>query len=403
MRVLEADLDRVRLSVRRPSMAGAWLVLAAILVLLLVPLAGWGAVISQLLRLRQAADTAPPEPLACTWETLDSDPFCARLEPSLLRLPSLAEVYLARRGVHRAQLLPTAFEASPPVVSPLHAPFASLVTNDYERRLVGQVLRDVGGSNPAHPEGRGSAAWLGRDPILGVPLGGPLPDDATVMERIRAHQPGLPPLVDRRNTPLDALEEADVVRTIEDGSRRVTGGPERAHLADRAIHDVRYFDALRTEAVAQAVARHHRDDHEAWATEQVEIEAEAALWRDRRQAALPGVIGAWGLAGVLVVPLLMQRRRTLLVTLDRHALTLDDRRILWESIEELIWTPQSVVFRLEGGIEGEIGELSLSTQEIRMLDRTSQAMWLTPRDAPSQASEDAIRQLLDDAGPRGPA
>ncbi|MEN0063143.1 MAG: hypothetical protein AAGA48_13390 [Myxococcota bacterium] len=403
MRVLEADLDHIRLTVRRPARVSATLLLLAVLVLVLGPLVWWSLVVGHLMTLREAAERPPPKPLDCTWPNLGSASHCANVTPELRDLPSLSQVYLSRRTYHRAHLFPTAFTPPPPVIAPLKPPFANLVTNDYERRLIAQVLRDAGVPLDDEPVDGHAASWLGRDPVLGVPLGGRQLDDETTMQRVLDYQPDLPVFADYRTTSLEQLIDQGLLRlgdtseAEEIPTRWVADPVAMAHLSDRAANDVRYFAALRDQAVAGAVAQQHAGAMARWKARREDLHAEIAVWRAHRRAGVPGVIGAWGIAALLVFPLTWQRKRRFEIGMDLHALTLGDTRILWESLEELIWTPRKVTFRLESGAEGEISQLALSNSDIRMLERTSDAMWLQDRNAPSDATQRAIRQLVEGA------
>ncbi len=395
MRVLEADLDRIRLTVRRPARAEAVTILVGMAVLALGPLGWFSVVSSELAEVEAALAEAPPEPLPCTWETLRTIEACTELAADLLELPSLADVYLVRRRHHRAELLPELFDAPPPVVAPLPDPFDHLVDDDARRRLVGHVIRDAG----LPVEDESPTGWMGRDPVLGVPLGSRLPDDRSVLAHAEDHASEQSELA-RVADSAAVLVETGMIRETTEGHYVVTSDEMRAHLASLAARDVLDFAELRTAALEVLVDRQHATATHEHRSHQVELEGRAAAWRVRRSGGIPVLVGAWALAAALVMPLSWCFRRRITITMDLHALTLGDVRLLWESLDELIWTNQHVTWHVEGGTKGRVGELQLSDGEVRMLQRTSHAVWLRDRGGPPHGALRAIRQLVENA-PRG--
>ncbi|MEM6930412.1 MAG: hypothetical protein AAF602_25975, partial [Myxococcota bacterium] len=263
MRVLEADLDRIRLTVRRPARAEAFALLAGIAALALAPVGWLWVVTTELSEVETALAEPAPTASPCTWDTLQDYADCSDLASELRDLPTLSQVYLARRRFHRARLVPEVFEGSPPLVAPLEEPFAHIVHDDAQRRLVGHILRDATVTLPDDAvEGR-AAGWMGRDPILGVPMAGRSHDDAYVLEHARAYAPALPAMPDT-GRPADELVTDGILRETAEGTYLVSSEELRVHLAFLAARDVQTFAELRAEVVTDAVARQHAEEQRAW-------------------------------------------------------------------------------------------------------------------------------------------
>jgi len=396
VRVLEADIDRIRLSVWRPARAEAALLFVVIVALAVVPLVWLGIVSREVARLQGDLEAPRPERLECSWETLRSRTECADAAPHLLEFPSLAEVYLARRIFHRAQLFPGAFEAPPPVIQPLRPELTSLVSSDYERRMLGQVLRDAGVHLHGDPDDGHAGGWVGRDPILGVPLGA-MPDDLLTRDRLALFQPALGELPDHSGASREELIGSGLLREIRRGAHDVVGAEELLHIAKRAADDVRIFLAIREAAVVAAVDARYEAETTAWEQRRAARAAGLATWREHRRSGLPWLIGSFLVAAGLLLPLSWLLRRRFTVSMDLHALTLGEIRLLWESLEELNWHHRRVHWHLDDGREGVVRDLALSDADVRILERTSNAVWLRDRGGSPNPAYRAIRSLIEGA------
>ncbi|MEO0599901.1 MAG: hypothetical protein AAF211_00600 [Myxococcota bacterium] len=396
MRVLEADLDRIRLTVRRPARAEAFALLAGIATLALAPVGWLWVVTTELSEVETALAEPAPTALPCTWDTLHDYADCADLASELRDLPTLSQVYLARRRFHRARLVPEVFEGSPPLVAPLDEPFAHIVHDDDQRRLMGHILRDATVALPDDAvEGR-AAGWMGRDPILGVPMAGRSHDDAYVLEHARDYAPILPAMPDS-GRPAAALVADGILRETAEGTYLVSSEELRAHLAYLAARDVLTYADLRAEVVIDEVARRHAAERESWETRRTTLQTQLATWDAGRRRGIPTLVGCWLVGALMLMPLSWCFRRRLTITMDLHALTLGETRLLWEALDELTWTHRRVSWQLEGGSKGKVGDLDLTDGEVRMLERTSTAVWLRDRGGPPTTALRAIRQLVDGA------
>lgn len=394
MRVQEADIDRIRVTVPRPARVEAFLLLTVIAALAIVPIGWYAVVTSEIGRLQRELEVPPPVALQCSWDTLRTETACADVAEHLLDLPSLADVYLARRIVHRAALLPSVFEAPPPVIAPLRDPWPALVADDQERRLIGHILRDAGAALPAEADEGRTVGWLGRDPVLGVPLGGKAPDDATTLERAEQYAPELPDLPELGDRTPEELAEAGVIRSTG-GGWAVSSSEILVHMADRAADDVVTYARVRSAAVEAAVQRHYDDALAAFGERRTALDGAIGIWQTQRKAALPAIVGAWGVAALLLLPLSWLLRRRLNVTIDLHSVTIGETRLLWEILEDLTWTRRRVTWRLDDGSTGSVRELALSHADVRVLERTSTAVWLRDHGADTNQALRAIQQLVD--------
>jgi hypothetical protein len=385
MQLIEAHMDRVRFSVRRrsPRLVAALLVVGAALVgsgVLAVLGTAWtmsGAAPATV------APTIPP-PLDCPAPT--DDPVlreaCGALAPGIAAAPGLFEAYLARRHYHLTQLLPAAFPPSeeplPRVVRQWHQ-----AGDEADRRLVAQIHRDAT---------REDTEWVVRDPVVGsgrLRFSGKILDDEAVRASMDLWRPTLQQLPDRSEATLESLAEERVVR-IEGARRSLFAAPEGDHVVDRAVADVRRYDALRRAAYHVTSERRRIDAAVASASLAA---ARAEAWRSRRQLLLVGLAAESALAlwvgASVAFALWVLRRQSVVVGFDGHGLRVGSRHLPWDDVVDLNWYEGRIHWTTQRG-EGGVTGLALTEAEARAFHRVA---WALRNRRASRQADDAVEAL----------
>lgn len=364
MIVERADLAGARLSLPRPGRRRlrsmrvvalvTWLVLGLVL--------WWGS------RATQVDLTPPPDPQVT--------------EPG----PGLHGAYVARRAHHLSQLLPQAFPPAPVLGHPPPGIWRSVLQQPADRALVVQITRNATVHDPV---------WVLRDPVIGQPRGRRIEDDE-MLRALRGWAPtSLPELPDRGEATLASLVEESAVQLRGTGRPALFAAPEGAHVVDRAVRDVLRYAELRRDASEALVAAQRARARAAWA------EARPALLQAQaeRAAGLRGALGIWaacGVAGLLAWWALGRRR--LAVVIGPHHLMLGQRQLLWEEVADLWWYPDEVGVRRTDGSTVVVGGLALRPAEVRALERECWPLWARDRAGRDEASEQALRELMDLSG-----
>ncbi len=364
MKILESDLGRVQLRIRRTWGRQALSLLAAACLIVGAGLFGVDAMIS---RTPPVPDALPePTRLSCQ-RGFDLD-ACFALDPSLGGPVPLFEVYLGLRDHYRHKLLPVAF--------PTEAYLSDA--------LFPRAHRDATET---------SVGWNAPDPIVGQRLGeGPAPSDAAIRAQLHAYKPPLS--YTSADPSLEGLLDRGVVREV-DGGYTLQPSPEAGEIARRAALDLQRYERELSSDLQRLANKdfeakvQQREQHERKRQRRIALRAHVAeVWRGRLSGLMIALAAALGAAVVWLTG------RRLPVTIDAHAVRFPRTRLLWEELADLTWREDRVEWRTTDGRTGQLRGLQLSLPDTQTLERTCWTLCALEHGDRDAEAEEALAALV---------
>lgn len=105
---------------------------------------------------------------------------------------------------------------------------------------------------------------------------------------------------------------------------------------------------------------------------------------------LAGVV----VTGGMVAATLTRTRPAITIRIDAHALTVDDRRILWEEIAQVMVQRERISWTTTAGADGHV-DVKLHEREREVLEAATKDQLARPRGERDPRAEAAVRSLLE--------
>lgn len=363
MKILESDLGRVQLQIRRTwGEQMLFLLVAAFL----ITGAGYSWVDRAISQTPPIPDALPePERLSCRLG-FDLD-ACFALDPSLDGPVPLFEVYLGLRDHYRRKLLPVAFPSEA-----------------YLSVLFPKAHRDATET---------SVGWNAPDPIVGQRLGeDPAPSNEAIRRALHAYKP---PWI---HDPVDASLEGLLARGVvsgEPGSYTLQPSPEAEEIVRRSAFALQRYERELSSHLQRFADKDFGAKAHLWEQRERKRQQRSALethvaqvWRGR----LSGLMVA--LAATLSTAFVWLSGRRLPVTIDPHAIRFGRTRLLWEELADLTWQANRVQWRTADGRTGQIDGLRLHAIDTSMLERTCWTLCALEHGDRDAEAEEALAALV---------